>query len=106
MADRPALEIGPEALTYGALMKRAASLASTIQINAPASDSQTTAVLADRSVTAFAGILGSLLSGRAYVPLNPHFPAARTRCMLQQSGSRCLVVDEASAAQLGSILEG
>src|SRR5262249_1597643 len=99
MTDRPALEIGPETLTYGDLLKRAATLAATIQVNTLAGGSQTTAVFADRSATAFAAILGSLLAARAYVPLNPHFPVQRTRWMLRQAGSRSLIVDSAGAGQ-------
>jgi amino acid adenylation domain-containing protein len=106
MTDRPALEVGADVLTYGDLVKRAASLAATIQQETPKGGSRTTAVFADRSITAFSGILGSLFAGRAYVPLNPHFPSARTTAMLQQADSRSLIVDAGAAQQLDGILDG
>src|SRR5258708_8444260 len=92
MTDRPALVIGAETLTYGDLLRRALSLAATIQQNTPDGGSRTTAVFADRSVTAFSGILGSLFAARAFVPLNPGFPSDRTRGMLQQADAPSLVV--------------
>ena len=103
---RPALEIGEQTLTYGNLRERAASLAATLQLRAPLGGSAMTAVFADRSVTTFTGILGSLMAGHAYVPLNPHFPPVRTRWMLQQAECRSLIVDAASEKQLDTVLEG
>jgi amino acid adenylation domain-containing protein len=64
------------------------------------------AVFADRSVTAFAGILGSLLAGKAYVPLNPNFPVAKTRQMLERAGCRALIVDSGAESQLPGLLDG
>ena len=102
---RPALEIGEQTLTYGNLRERAASLAATLQLRAPLGGSAMTAVFADRSVTTFTGILGSLMAGHAYVPLNPHFPPVRTRWMLQQAECRSLIVDAASEKQLSAKIE-
>jgi non-ribosomal peptide synthetase component F len=65
-----------------------------------------TAVFAYRSVTAFVGVLGALLCGHGYVPLNRTFPPERTRTMLQRSGCRTLVLDLDSEKQLDRILEG
>ena len=106
MPYRPALEIGAQTLTYGDLRARAASLAATLQLRTPPGGSPMTAVFADRSTTTFAGILGSLLAGRAYVPLNPTFPSVRTRRMLQQSDCRSLIVDAAAEQQLDTVLDG
>lgn len=104
--DRPALEIGGEVLTYRALKDRAASIAATLRRRAPEGGPPLTAVFAYRSVTAFAGVLGALLRGHGYVPLNRTFPPERTRIMLEQAGCRALVVDNESAGQLESILDG
>jgi amino acid adenylation domain-containing protein len=106
MPDRPALEVGAQTLTYGDLRARAAGLAATLQLRTPFGGSPMTAVFADRSTTAFAGILGSLLAGRAYVPLNPNFPPVRTRWMLQQAECRSLIVDAAVEKQLDTVLDG
>ena len=105
MPDRTALTVQGETVTYAGLRRRAAGLAATIQRRTPAGGPPTTAVFADRSVAAFAGILGSLMAGRAYVPLSPHFPVAKTRQMLQRAGCRALVVDSTAEALLPDLLE-
>ena len=104
--DRPALEVGGETLTYAALFDRAATLAATLAGSQPAGAPPLTAVFASRSVTAFAGVLGALLRGHGYVPLNRAFPVERSRTMLQRSGCRALIVDAESEPQLDRLLEG
>ena len=106
MPGRTALEVTGQGLTYGALRERATSLAATLQQRVRDSRPAMTAVFADRSVTAFAGILGSLLAGHAYVPLNPYFPTSRTRTMLALAGCRSLIVDAVAERQLDEILDG
>src|SRR5205807_1817266 len=64
-----------------------------------------TGLFAYRSATAFAGVLGALLGGHAYVPLNRTFPPARTALMLSRAGCRAVIVDAASARQLSQVLE-
>jgi amino acid adenylation domain-containing protein len=104
--DRPALEVAGETLTYAELHERAAGVAATIRARSPAGAPRLTAVFAARSPTAFAGVLGSLLVGHAYVPLNPRFPADRLRDMLLRAGCRTLVVDSDAAVHLDALLEG
>jgi len=103
---RPAVEVSGKALTYTALFERAASLAATLDQHQVGSETPLTAVFAYRSVTAFAGVLASLLRGHGYVPLNRTFPPERTRTMLVRSGCRAMVVDTESEKQLGEILKG
>jgi len=105
MPDRAALIVQGTTVTYSELRRRGRALAATIQQRTADGGPPMTAVFADRSFTAFAGILGSLLAGRAFVPLNPNFPVARTRQMLQRSECRALVVDAGAEAQLPDLLE-
>jgi amino acid adenylation domain-containing protein len=65
-----------------------------------------TAVFGHRTVTAFAGVLGVLARGHGYVPLNPSFPPARNRAMLERAGCEAIVVDSRAASGLGEVLEG
>jgi amino acid adenylation domain-containing protein len=51
-------------------------------------------------------VLGSLLAGNGYLPLNRGFPPARTRTMLARSECRSIIVDSASELQLAEVLEG
>src|SRR5687768_95001 len=92
MAGRSALELGSETLSYAALRQHALRIAATIQRRTPDGGSPLAAVFAQRSATAFAGILGTLCAGRGYVPLNRAFPIARTRWMLQNADCRAVVV--------------
>jgi amino acid adenylation domain-containing protein len=81
-------------------------LASTLDRFGEPGEPALTALLAQRSVTAFVGVLAALFRGHGYVPLNPGFPVARTRDMLARAGCRSLIVDSAAAEGLASLLEG
>src|SRR4029077_4931217 len=59
-----------------------------------------------RSHTAYAAVLGALMAGHGYVPLNRTFPIDRTRLMLEKSTCRTLVVDKESESQLSELLRG
>ena len=103
--ERHALEVANESFTYAELRYRAASIAATLQARRPAADAHLTAVLAHRSVTAFSGILGALLRGHGYVPLNPNFPPERTATMLSRSGCQSLVVGNEATPILADLLD-
>lgn len=105
MPNRPALHVAGQTLSYAELLAQAQRVAATIQRRVKDAH-PLSAVFADRSVTGFAGILGTLLAGHGYVPLNPHFPVARTRRMLQRAGCRSLIVDPAALPQLDDVLGG
>lgn len=102
---RPALEVGESVLTYAELAARASDLAATIRTFKPGTQ-PVGAVYGYRSVAAYAGVLGTLLSGKGYVPLHPHFPPARTRYMLMLSGADTVIVGAEAAAKLDQVLEG
>jgi amino acid adenylation domain-containing protein len=104
--DRPALEVTGSTLTYAELRERAATIAATLQRHAGGDDPPLTALLAARTVTAFAGVLGILFRGHGYVPLNPKFPADRSRNMLERAGCGALVVDAERAPDLEALLAG
>ncbi len=105
--DRPALEAAGTVLRYGGLRERAAVLAATLMRWSPVvGGPPLTGVFAYRSVTAFAGVLAALFRGHGYVPLNPTFPSARTRLMLERAGCRAVIVDSESEKQLDQVLVG
>src|SRR5438105_12098522 len=104
--DRPAIEVASSPLSYKQLDKRATCLAATIQAKTAQGGVPLTAVFAHRSHTAYAGVLGALMAGHGYVPLNRTFPIDRTRLMLEKSTCRTLVVDNGSEAQLSELLRG
>jgi amino acid adenylation domain-containing protein len=102
--DRPALEVAGCSVSYEDLAGRAMSLAATLQTQTPSGAVPLTAVLVYRSATAYAAVLGTLMAGHGYVPLNPMFPAERTRLMLKRSTCRSIIADQASEVQLDSLL--
>jgi amino acid adenylation domain-containing protein len=100
------LEVNGESYSYLQLFRRSASLAATLKLRATGGGSPLTAVFAHRSITAFSGVLGALLRGHGYVPLNRTFPPERTRTMLIRSDCRAVIVDAGSEPQLAVILHG
>lgn len=103
-ADRPALMVGDEELSYGDLASRAGAIAAEIEIGNQ--DTGLTAVLGSRSVAVYAGILAIVFRGQGYVPLNPAFPPARLAGMLTRSGSLTLIVDHEAEDILCDVLDG
>ena len=104
--ERPALIVEGRLLYYWQLREMALRIAATIQTHKEYLSTPLIAILAHRSATAYAGILGSLLAGNGYVPLNRTFPAARTRVMFERSQCRAIIVDTASLPQLNALLNG
>ncbi len=105
-SDRGALSVGGGETSYEDLARRAKSVGATVGKAVPCADVTLTAVFAYRSQTAYAGVLGALLAGHGYVPLNPTFPIGRTRLMLERSMCRSLIVDARSEPQLERLLSG
>jgi amino acid adenylation domain-containing protein len=99
----PALELGELSLSYQQLWNYAGKISACLVDNLDPSE-KVVALLADRSVGAYGGILGVLGAGRGYVPLNPKFPLERTLVMLRASGCKTLVVGEECADTLEALL--
>src|SRR5581483_11980605 len=103
---RPALELAGETLTYESLASRARAVAATLVRHTRADAPGYTAVLAQRTPAMFVGILGALLRGHAYVPLNPAYPPARTATMLDRTQSESVVADAQHVGVLDALLGG
>ena len=100
---RDALVVDNTNLSYRELRDRAAAIAQTI-LDQERDAFPLAAVLASRSATAYASVLGILGAGKGYVPLNPKFPIERARKMLIFSGCRVLVAGREVLGQLGRLL--
>jgi amino acid adenylation domain-containing protein len=100
---REALVVNSERLSYFALKGLAAKIASTI-LRYEQDTSSLVALLAHRSKTAYASVLGILGAGKGYVPLNPKFPIERTRRMLALSECRMLIVGKEAFQHLPNLL--
>lgn len=98
---RPALEVGGASYSYAGLHRRASRIRQRVSEH---SEAHLVGVLAYRSLTAYAGILGILLSGRGYVPLHPDYPGKRAAAIVAESALECLVVGSECLDALRSLL--
>jgi amino acid adenylation domain-containing protein len=103
--ERPAVFAEARTLPYYELRSLATSIAATIQAHPEFSQVPLSAVFGYRSPTAFAGVLGALLAGNGYVPLNRTFPIERTEVMFERSECRTITVDTGSLSQMGKLLD-
>jgi amino acid adenylation domain-containing protein len=101
---RGAIDVAGREVTFQQLAYRAKRVAATLQASAVPGAVPLTAVFAYRSETAYAGVLGVLMAGHGYVPLNRTFPVDRTRLMLERSMCRSMIVDAGSESQLERLL--
>ncbi|MFM0213874.1 amino acid adenylation domain-containing protein [Paraburkholderia sediminicola] len=102
--DSPALWVDERLYCYGELASRAHRIAAGLSAAMPAGRLGRCLLFAHRSVAVYAGLLGILKAGFAYVPLNPNVPAARTAAAIEQSGAPLLLVDRRCAASLDEVL--
>src|SRR5579864_237348 len=102
--DSPALWVDERLYGYDELASRARRIAAGLTAAMPAGRLGRCLLFAHRSVAAYAGLLGILKAGFAYVPLNPNVPAARIAAVIEQSGAPLLLVDRRCKAVLGEVL--
>jgi len=103
--DRPALIIDGEAWSYGELVAAAAGIAAGFNATSPADPQPVTAVMAQRHVSSYAGILAARLAGHAYVPLNVHHPTQRNATILESAAAQQIVCGERARGALRAILD-
>ena len=70
--------------TYAELLEAATIISQRVRVSAPPSDSSVlVGVLVPRSIAFIAGILGVMHAGKAFVPMDPTYPAQRLDWMLE-----------------------
>jgi non-ribosomal peptide synthetase component F len=93
--DRPALFVDDRAYSYDELEGHVARVSCAISDSCDEGD-EFVSIYAHRSLTAYAGILGTLAARKAYSPLQPDFPIERTAAMFNRSGARTMIVGRES----------
>ena len=93
-ARRPALTVDGETWSYGRLLEASERAAAAVDRETNEAAGRFVALFMQRTALSYVGILGILLSGRAYVPLNPKYPPLRNARMLNQAEASVVVVDE------------
>ncbi|KRC86384.1 hypothetical protein ASE30_05445, partial [Achromobacter sp. Root83] len=86
-----AVRCGESRLTYGELDARARRLASDLAA-AGVGPGDRIGILIGRSALTIVAMLGVLKAGAAYVPVDPAYPAARVRYVLDDAGIRTVIV--------------
>ncbi|MBM3523065.1 MAG: amino acid adenylation domain-containing protein, partial [Alphaproteobacteria bacterium] len=94
--ERVAAICGDVALTYAELDRRADRLAGRLRARGVGPDDPI-ALVVERGPEMLVGMIGILKSGGAYLPVDPSYPAHRIRHMLEDSGTRVVVAQTATA---------
>jgi len=81
-----------ETITYAELVAAAERVA-TAMLDAGVQPGDRVAILAQRNIAAYVGVIAALRAGCVYVPLNSRYPAARNRKMIDLSRATALLVD-------------
>jgi len=103
-SSQPALDIKGGSISYQDLVRVSSNIAS--KIISISDKTSPVAILAARNITAYAGILAALITGRPYLPLNPRFPVNRNLKMIQRSGTDTIITaDENSSITEEIILQ-
>ncbi|MEE4185873.1 MAG: amino acid adenylation domain-containing protein, partial [Gammaproteobacteria bacterium] len=104
-ATRPAVRLPGRDVSYAELGARAAAVAAALQA-AGLQRGAVVALLLGHDDEMLAGLLGTLLAGCAYVPLDRNLPAARSRELLQSAQADGLLHGAALAEQAAALVAG
>lgn len=88
-----------QTISYSELNSLASKIARHLQASG-AVEGDVVAIIMEKSITLYAGILGILKAGCAYLPLLPSTPLSRIETILKQAEVRICVVDAASQNSL------
>ncbi len=97
--DRVAVVAGDRYLSYGALDRRARSLAGRL-VDEGIAPGDVVGILAAPSPAMVAAVLAVWKAGAAYLPLGRSFPAARIDRLVRTSGAKLVLGDPAAARRL------
>ncbi len=89
--DQCAVRCGLQALTYGELQRRAAAVAAGLRQLAP--QSSRVGLMLGRSTDLPVALLGALLAGVTFVPLDPTFPDERLAYIAVDAGLKLILTD-------------
>ncbi|REE89209.1 amino acid adenylation domain-containing protein [Cupriavidus plantarum] len=102
--DSPALWVKDRLYSYGDIQTRARRISAGLTAIGQRNDIGRCLLFAYRSVEAYAGVLGILDAGMAYVPLSPKAPPSRMATIIAQSGAPLMLVDRRCASGLEDVL--
>ncbi|MGK8520659.1 non-ribosomal peptide synthetase [Nocardia asteroides] len=88
--DAPAIRCGETTLTFGQLLRRANQVARAL-INQGAGPESVVAVALPRTEELPVALLGVLIAGAAYLPIDTGYPVQRLEFMLQDAAAVCVL---------------
>src|ERR1700678_4423235 len=101
--DKTAVVCGDEQLTYQQLYERSQNLALYLQSQGVKPDSLV-GLCMERSLDMVMGIMGTVLAGAAYLPLDPVYPDDRLAYMLENSQAAIVLTHKTFKNKIRSIL--
>lgn len=104
--DRPAVFVDGKFFSFGELCGLAGRIASVIRDEGLEGAGAMIGLSADRQFVTYAGLLGILKSGNAYVPISPRWPDIRVREVCAHAKVSVVLVGEGSNRDLGESLIG
>ncbi len=103
-AEQPALVQGDVTRSYADLWRAASRVAATIAARASDTDEAPfVAVVGARSLEAYEQLLGIVLAGRGYMPLEPELPPRRLAALLAQARVTTILADRESLPLLSEV---
>lgn len=94
LSDKLAAVHLDQSITYGELNHKANQLARRLRADGIGPHT-IVALMVDRSIMMFIGLLGILKAGAAYLPIDPGFPEARIQYMLADAGVALMLTERA-----------
>ena len=104
-ASKDAIEIDGTKITYANFVDLSCRIAATIQRVIPTPGCRV-AMYGTKSPALYAGLLGTLLHGSAYVPLSLTFVPEYNRRLIQRSNAAAIIVDKDAEGSLPALLDG
>jgi non-ribosomal peptide synthetase-like protein len=95
--DQPAIECNGQSMTYSQLDEQADRIAALLR-GRGVRPGILVAIYMAKSCRLFAAMLGVLKAGAGYVPIDPKFPSARTRAILEDAGV-AIVLSESTVGE-------
>jgi len=95
--DAIAVAVGERQMTYRELLRQARRIAARLA-DAGAGPGSVVAVRLERSATTVPALLGVLLCGAAYLPMDPHAPESRSLYMIDDAGATVVLADATAPA--------
>ncbi len=97
--DRLAVLAPDRSLTHGVLLAEALAVAAALPQALP---NELVAVVLPKGAAQIAAVIGVLLAGGAYLPLDPALPPARLRALIARGECRAILTDAATDAALAA----